>query len=225
MVSETFKPCPFCAATLNPCEGKGVLFWMHPGVVTDDDCVLSGRGVSPDGAGLSPTVQPASGLSGSAASIPDADPYADMPPKMRKFMMREPKRLSEESISARRTKSIRRSKPKGILEELCEMQNWRCDYCRRSMRRKARKDKSWLTATLDHVVPISRGGRNQRSNLVAACSGCNSAKGSMSADEYRAAIAIEAGTAETEGLSPKGESAGREASPVSSSIRSAMEGE
>jgi len=39
------------------------------------------------------------------------------------------------------------------------------------------------------------------------------------------AIAIEAGTAETEGLSPKGESAGREASPVSSSIRSAMEGE
>lgn len=39
------------------------------------------------------------------------------------------------------------------------------------------------------------------------------------------AIAIEAGTAETERLSPKGESAGREASPGSSVIRSAMEGE
>ena len=30
--------------------------------------------------------------------------------------------------------------------------------------------------TLDHVVPISRGGTNRRSNIVPACSSCNSGK-------------------------------------------------
>jgi 5-methylcytosine-specific restriction endonuclease McrA len=110
-----------------------------------------------------------------------------MPAKMRKFLARPPRRLTEEAVSARANKCVRRGgRPKGWLEECCESQNWRCAYCGRSMRRKARKDKPWLTATLDHVLPVSRGGRNQRANLVAACLGCNQSKGALTADEFRA---------------------------------------
>ena len=40
-------PCPFCGENLRHSSHKGVEFWMHPGVVTDDDCVLSGKGFYP----------------------------------------------------------------------------------------------------------------------------------------------------------------------------------
>lgn len=112
---------------------------------------------------------------------------APMSARMKRFLAKPPRRLSEEAVGARRAKCVRRSKPRGILEELCEAQKWRCAYCSRSMRRKPRPDKPWLTATIDHVLPISRGGRNQRHNLAAACQGCNQAKGAMTREEFIAA--------------------------------------
>ena len=42
-----------------------------------------------------------------------------------------------------------------------------CAYCHRPTKR----------LTVDHVVPISRGGRNEISNIVPACRSCNSRKG------------------------------------------------
>ncbi|MGH7322477.1 MAG: HNH endonuclease, partial [Candidatus Rokuibacteriota bacterium] len=44
----------------------------------------------------------------------------------------------------------------------------RCDYCGRST--PARK------LTMDHRVPLVRGGRSTRGNLVAACKTCNTEK-------------------------------------------------
>lgn len=41
-----------------------------------------------------------------------------------------------------------------------------CDYCG-----------TWIAATIDHVVPRSQGGGNERANLVSACWSCNSSKG------------------------------------------------
>ena len=38
----------------------------------------------------------------------------------------------------------------------------------------------------EHVVPLSRGGRNDMSNLVAACSRCNSDKGDLTLSEWAA---------------------------------------
>jgi 5-methylcytosine-specific restriction endonuclease McrA len=45
---------------------------------------------------------------------------------------------------------------------------YRCAYCARRMAR--------VNLTIDHVVALSRGGRNTRSNVVPACLSCNSSK-------------------------------------------------
>lgn len=40
--------------------------------------------------------------------------------------------------------------------------------------------------TLDHVVPISRGGAHEFSNLLPACRSCNSSKNALTLEEWRA---------------------------------------
>jgi 5-methylcytosine-specific restriction endonuclease McrA len=51
---------------------------------------------------------------------------------------------------------------------------YRCQYCDRH--RSQLRGRDFLTR--DHVLPISRGGRNVWSNVVTACSPCNNRKGS-----------------------------------------------
>lgn len=46
-----------------------------------------------------------------------------------------------------------------------------CHYCGRRVGARA--------LTLDHVVPLIRGGRSVRGNMVAACKDCNSKKRSL----------------------------------------------
>ena len=54
----------------------------------------------------------------------------------------------------------------------------RCHYCGR--------DVGVRRLTLDHVVPLIRGGRSVRANVVPACKDCNSAKQSLLAWEWQA---------------------------------------
>ena len=56
--------------------------------------------------------------------------------------------------------------------QLLEQQNWRCAYCGCPL--------GMETATIDHVIALSRGGANDRDNLVAACRKCNEDKGRTS---------------------------------------------
>lgn len=44
-----------------------------------------------------------------------------------------------------------------------------CQYCQKRMSEKR--------LTIDHVVPLSRGGRHEWTNVVTACSACNNKKG------------------------------------------------
>ena len=46
-----------------------------------------------------------------------------------------------------------------------------CHYCRRQVGTKA--------LTMDHIVPLIRGGRSVRGNMVPACKDCNSKKQSL----------------------------------------------
>ena len=51
-----------------------------------------------------------------------------------------------------------------------------CAYCDRPLKSREK--------TLDHVQPISRGGKHERSNAVIACSFCNTSKGARTLDEW-----------------------------------------
>jgi 5-methylcytosine-specific restriction endonuclease McrA len=59
-----------------------------------------------------------------------------------------------------------------------------CRWCRMPVR--------W-DATLDHVQPISRGGRHSLANLAVACRRCNSLKGTLTGAEMEALLAMLAG--------------------------------
>lgn len=59
-------------------------------------------------------------------------------------------------------------------------QKGRCAYCRSEMKCR--------DTTADHVKPRSLGGATVKDNIVAACSGCNLAKGSLSAAQFRKLI-------------------------------------
>jgi 5-methylcytosine-specific restriction endonuclease McrA len=61
-----------------------------------------------------------------------------------------------------------------------------CHYCGQSTPPKA--------LTMDHIVPIARGGRSTKSNVVTACKACNNAKKQllpMEWEEYLEGIRIE----------------------------------
>lgn len=60
--------------------------------------------------------------------------------------------------------TIRYSKSNVFLRD-----NYTCQYCL--------KDLSKRLATLDHILPISHGGRTSWENTTTACAGCNAMKG------------------------------------------------
>jgi len=69
--------------------------------------------------------------------------------------------------------------------ELRQSQWWKrriadgvCYYCRGRVGSR--------NLTMDHVVPMARGGRSTRGNLVPACKDCNSKKKSMVPVEWQA---------------------------------------
>lgn len=61
-------------------------------------------------------------------------------------------------------------------------QEGRCAYCGRAMVLGPTNARN--LATLDHVLPLSRGGLHHWENTVAACKACNHYKGDMTADEF-----------------------------------------
>jgi 5-methylcytosine-specific restriction protein A len=61
-----------------------------------------------------------------------------------------------------------------------------CHYCGQSTPLKA--------LTMDHLVPIARGGRSTKSNVVTACKACNNAKRQllpMEWEEYLGRVRLE----------------------------------
>jgi 5-methylcytosine-specific restriction endonuclease McrA len=59
---------------------------------------------------------------------------------------------------------------------LCARHGWRCFYCGEHAH-----------LTMDHVVPIIRGGRHSIGNIVPACVSCNSSKSRRFIMEWRVA--------------------------------------
>ena len=76
---------------------------------------------------------------------------------------------------------VRGSRTRAYIRTRCaESQRWRCCYCNcvMSTNRNA-KD----CATLEHIVPRSKGGEDTYDNCVAACKRCNNLRGTHDLNE------------------------------------------
>lgn len=58
------------------------------------------------------------------------------------------------------------------VQEVMDMLSKPCSYC------------SSKATTLDHVIPVSRGGKHEPENVVPACKSCNSSKGARTPEEW-----------------------------------------
>lgn len=65
------------------------------------------------------------------------------------------------------------------LEKL-RKQDFRCVYCGRK-----------VFLTVDHIIPLSLGGKHNIRNMQGVCRDCNLKKGDLTDEEYRAKIAVQ----------------------------------
>ena len=79
--------------------------------------------------------------------------------------MRTSKRYRSPSERGRTQGSKRRREERN---RIAWDQDWKCHYCGRELYD--------ATATIEHLVPLSQGGTNQRTNKVVACYKCNHAR-------------------------------------------------
>lgn len=61
-------------------------------------------------------------------------------------------------------------------EEIFERDGWKCQICGKAIRRDT-KCPHPLSASIDHIIPVSEGGDHVAENLRAAHFGCNTARG------------------------------------------------
>ena len=73
-----------------------------------------------------------------------------------------------------------------LAHEIFQKHGGKCFYCKRQCsKRDPRKS---THATVDHLVPVAKGGMTKDDNLVLACNACNAAKGALTYVEFRALI-------------------------------------
>ncbi|MGF6821174.1 5-methylcytosine-specific restriction endonuclease McrA [Microbacterium sp. ZKA21] len=61
-----------------------------------------------------------------------------------------------------------------LRREVLERDNWTCQYCGNDLHEDDPRPEH--DATADHINPKAAGGRDERSNLLAACRRCNGIK-------------------------------------------------
>ncbi len=71
---------------------------------------------------------------------------------------------------------------RNFYEKILNVDVLECYYCKKQCGQKIAGYKK--DATIDHKIPLSRGGRHSIENLVVACRGCNSMKCSKTDEEF-----------------------------------------
>lgn len=85
--------------------------------------------------------------------------------------------------SARRAvlKSVTVGEPV-IASRIFERDGWRCYMCSRKLSPRSTFPHR-RSATIDHLIPISKGGSHEPSNVRTACHACNSGKNNRGGNE------------------------------------------
>ncbi len=79
--------------------------------------------------------------------------------------MPEREEITEQDIRREKEKARRLRQSSWWMRKI---QMGQCHYCHRRVGRK--------NLTMDHVVPLSRGGKSKKGNIVPACKTCNTKK-------------------------------------------------
>ena len=64
--------------------------------------------------------------------------------------------------------------------DVYERDGYKCQLCGRDMDYTA----EYSSFSVDHIMPLSRGGTNESDNLQTCCKSCNSRKGTKTTEEY-----------------------------------------
>ncbi|WP_422388695.1 HNH endonuclease [Afipia carboxidovorans] len=72
-----------------------------------------------------------------------------------------------------------------VRDRIAADHGWECAYCGVPVVTITYSSDSDNLATIDHRIPLSRGGTWKRRNLTCACRRCNNEKGDMTEDEFR----------------------------------------
>ena len=97
------------------------------------------------------------------------------------------RRIANPEMVRRRT-DRRRARQHGAFVEhidriaIFDRDHWTCQHCRRKLNPATRyPDKR--TASLDHIIPLARGGKHEASNVQLLCLDCNRRKGARAAND------------------------------------------
>ena len=67
---------------------------------------------------------------------------------------------------------------------------FKCSYCNRRMLMKDKHPPHSRSFSIDHDVPLSRGGKSESTNIVFCCLACNMIKFTKDGDEYREMVKV-----------------------------------
>ena len=86
-------------------------------------------------------------------------------------------------------------KSRKIVKRKLAKQNGKCFWCFRELETDPKKGNTRGYCTVEHIIPTSLGGPNDRTNIVAACAKCNVRR----ADRFASLTQIFTGTIKTQG--------------------------
>ena len=98
----------------------------------------------------------------------------------RRHYQKNPEKLKARVAKSNSYRNIKCWKGSTQLATLLEKQKGKCGYCGKQM----------SSPTVDHKIPVSRGGTDALENLIAACKPCNSRKRDKTDQEYRVFLSL-----------------------------------
>ena len=69
-----------------------------------------------------------------------------------------------------------------LRRQLYERQNKKCGYCGNKI--------GFSEVTVDHKIPLSRGGPDCMDNMICSCKPCNALKGNRTVEEFRGLVGL-----------------------------------